>query len=308
MLLKHGLNVQCLIRPGRKNLGWLEGLPVEVLETNLLDSHSLQPIAQGADYIFHIAGITKAKHQKDFFEGNVAATKSLLEAAKNNTRLKKFCLVSSLTAAGPSKDGSPLDEESPCNPITAYGRSKLEAENICRSYSHNIPIVIIRPPAVYGPRDQDILEIFRWVVKGFMPIIGGRQKTLSFVYAPDLARAITEATLSEKTKGETYFVADQPMYLFTDLVKRLAAIAGKKTTSLPIPSSVLYSAAAVAQFFSQFSSKPSVLNIEKVRDLLQLHWVCSSKKIEQHIGFTCTTAIDNGLRNTYHWYKEQGWL
>lgn len=281
---------------------------MEVLETNLLDSRALEPIAQRADYIVHIAGVTKAKYRREFFEGNVAATTSLLEAAKNNTRLKKFCLVSSLTAVGPSRDGTPLDEQTPCRPITTYGKSKLEAENICRSYSHNIPIVIIRPPAVYGPRDQDILEIFRWAVKGVMPIIGGRQKTLSFVYAPDLARAIIEATLSEKTTGETYFVADKPVYLFTDLVRRLAAIAGKKTLSLPIPPFALYSAAAVAQFFSRFSSKPSVLSIEKARDLLQMHWVCSAKKIEQHIGFTCTTPIDDGLRTTYHWYKEQGWL
>ncbi|MBI3578161.1 MAG: NAD-dependent epimerase/dehydratase family protein [Ignavibacteriales bacterium] len=308
LLLKHGLNVQCLIRPGRKNIGWLEELPVEVLETNLLDSHSLEPIVRNADYIFHIAGVTKAKQKKDFFEGNATTTQNLLEAAKNSTRLKKFCLVGSLTAVGPSENGLPFDEEAPCNPITTYGKSKLEAEKICRSYSHSIPIVIIRPPAVYGPRDQDILEIFRWVVKGFMPIIGGRQKTLSFVYATDLARAIMEATLSEKTRGETYFVADQPTYLFTDLVKQLATIAGKKTIPLPIPSFALYPAAAVAQFLSLFSSKPSVLNIEKARDLLQHHWVCSSKKIEQHIGFRCTTSIDDGLRNTYHWYKGQGWL
>lgn len=281
---------------------------MEVLETNLFDSHSLEPIVRNADYIFHIAGVTKAKQKKDFFEGNVTTTKNLLEAVKNSTRLKNFCLVSSLTAVGPSENGFPLDEGAPCNPITTYGKSKLEAERICRSYSHNVPIVIIRPPAVYGPRDQDILEIFRWVVKGFMPIIGGRQKTLSFIYATDLARAIVEATLSEKTKGETYFVADEPMYLFTDLVKKLAAIAGKKIIPLPIPSFALYSAAAVAQFLSLFSSKPSVLNIEKAQDLLQHHWVCSSKKIERHIGFTCTTSIEDGLRNTHRWYKEQGWL
>lgn len=252
--------------------------------------------------------MTKARKPREYNDGNVLSTRNLLEAAAANPKLKKFCFISSLTAVGPSRDGTPVNENSPCNPITTYGVTKLEAETICQLHVNRIPIVILRPSAVYGPRDHDSLDIFRWASKGFIPGMGGREKTVSLIYGPELARAVVEATVSERTTGETYFVADPQAYPFSEIMAKVAVMAGKRARTIVLPKWLLYGLAGISEAVSVFQSNPAVLNIEKVRDLVQKSWVCSPKKLEEHIGFRTQVSIEDGLRRTFEWYKEYGWL
>lgn len=307
-LLAEGFHVRCLVRPNRANVGWLEGLPVDIVHGDLMSPSSLLNFLQNAEYIIHIAGITKAKHKNDFYSGNVTATNNLLIAASQLKHLKKFCLISSLTAVGPSPTGIPLNETENCHPITAYGASKLEAERVCRSFSERMPIVMIRPPAVFGPRDTDILEIFKWVSRGFKPLIGSSAKTLSLVYAPDLAVGIIRATLDVRTKGETYNIADPNIYAFSSVIDYLASLIHKRTIQVYLPKGLVYTMAALAQCAMFLNKGPALLNIEKARDLLQTHWVSNPKKIFDHIGFRTSTTMQDGIEKTYHWYKNNGWL
>lgn len=287
---------------------WLDRLPIEVIRGDLLDPASLPKCFEEVEYIIHIAGITKAKYRNDFLAGNAIATQNLLNAASQSKHLKKFCYISSLTAVGPSAHGIPLAESALCHPITTYGESKLEAERHCQQFMDQFPIVIIRPPAVFGPRDTDILELFKWVQYGIRPIIGSSAKTVSFLYAPDLAKGIVQATLDERTRGETYFIADPTIFDFSYLVDSLATFINKRTLSVHIPKGLVYSMAGITQFLALFGNKPAVLNIEKARDLVQKHWVCNPQKIKDHIGFTTTTPIDEGIQKTYQWYRENNWL
>jgi dihydroflavonol-4-reductase len=307
-LLQQGFKVRCLVRRFREGVGWLEGLPVEVQRVSLLDVDALKEVAQDAEYIFHIAGVTKARRHHEFFEGNVTTTKNLLEAASGSAHLKKFCLISSLTAAGPSQDGTPLDESVSAHPITNYGISKLQAETLCQLHAKNIPIVIIRPPAVYGPRDRDVLELFHWLKRGVKPILGDPRKTVSIIYVTDLARAVVEATVSERTAGETYFVSDGAVYLYTEMIERLAALLGKRTFTLRAPAPLVYAVAGMTELLAIFSSTTPYLNLDRARDLIQPHWVCSPKKIEEQIGFKSCVSFTDGLRQTFEWYKEHGWV
>jgi dihydroflavonol-4-reductase len=307
-LLAAGFHVRCLIRPRQLNLRWLQGLPVEFVKCDLLNPSSVLECLENSDYIIHIAGTTKAKHKSEFLSGNVSTTKNLLAAASQVKHLKKFCFISSLTAVGPSASGIPLNENALCHPITAYGKSKLEAEHLCKNYSDRIPIVIIRPPAVFGPRDMDILEIFKLVGHGLKPVVGSSVKTLSVVYAPDLAQGIIRATVDERTTGEIYHIADPTIYTFDSIIDYLATFVNKRTIRVHLPKGLVYSIAGIAQFLSYFSKKPAVLNIEKARDLLQAHWVCDPQKIQEHIGFRTSTSIYNGMNETFQWYKSQGWL
>jgi nucleoside-diphosphate-sugar epimerase len=269
---------------------------------------SLSNCLVDAEYIIHIAGTTKAKHKNEFFAGNVTTTNNLLLAASHLKHLKKFCFISSLTAVGPSATGIPLAESSPCHPITAYGKSKLEAEHACRYYSDKLPIVIIRPPAVFGPRDTDILEIFKWVCRGFKPVIGSSAKTLSLVFAPDLAQGIIRATFDERTIGETYNIADQEIFAFSSIIDYLATLVQKRTIQVPLPKELVYTMAALTQCGALLSRGPALLTIEKARDLLQTHWVSDPRKILEHIGFQTSTSMVDGINKTYHWYKDNGWL
>ena len=269
----------------------------------------LRRALQGADYVFHIAGITKARKQRQYHDGNVLTTKNLLEAATGISTIKKFCYVSSLTAIGPGSDTDPVTEDTPAHPITSYGISKLEAETVCELYSSRIPIVILRPPAVYGPRDRDLLEIFRWAKHGIKPVFGSHKKRLSVIYGPEVARAIVEATIAERTKGETYFVADPSVYRLSDVLDQLAELFGRRRTlSVRLPAPLFYSIAGISELVSLFGTAPALLNLEKARDLLQPSWVCSPRKLEEHIGFRNQVSIRDGLESTIKWYEEYGWL
>jgi nucleoside-diphosphate-sugar epimerase len=307
-LLQRGFTVRCLVRSNRHTTSWLEGLPVEIARVDLLNLDSIKAALKDAEYVFHIAGVTKAKKRQEYFAGNVTATQNLLEASVGSRRLKKFCMVSSLTAVGPSPDGTPLIESSPSHPITTYGESKYAGEQACIAYRDRIPVVILRPPAIFGPRDKDILEIFRVAHWGISPSFGGKTKALSLLYAPDFAATMIDATLSEKTAGETYFVANPVVYKLPDIVRILSEIIGKKPIHVNFPSSLLYTAALVVEGISFFLPKPPILSIEKARDLLQQHWVCSSKKIEEHLGPQVHTPVEQALRATYQWYRDHRWL
>jgi nucleoside-diphosphate-sugar epimerase len=300
--------VRCLVRRSRSNLGWAEGLATEIVRGSYYDVDSLREAIGTADYIFHIAGITKARKPREYNDGNVLSTRNLLEAAASNPKLKKFCFISSLTAAGPSLDGKLVDENSPCNPITTYGITKLEAETICHLHANRIPIVILRPPAVYGPRDHDGLGLFQVASRGLIPGFGSKEKTISLIYGPELARAIVEATISERTSGETYFVADPQAYSFCDIMATVISMLGKSARTIVFPKWLLYSLAGISEAFSVFQSGPPVFNLEKVRDLVQKSWVCSPRKLKEHIGFQTQVSIEEGLKLTLEWYKEHGWL
>ena len=307
-MLAEGFQVRCLIRPRQLNLRWLQGLPVELVPCDLLNPSSILECLENIDSIIHIAGTTKAKHKSDFFTGNVTITNNLLAAASQLKHLKKFCFISSLTAVGPSATGIPSKENAVCRPVTTYGKSKLEAERLCKNYSEKIPIVIIRPPAVFGPRDTDILEFFKWVHHGVRPVLGSKAKTLSVVYAPDLAQGIIRATVDERTIGETYNIADPTIFTFASLMDYFALAVNKKTMRVYLPKGLIYSMAGITQLISYLSKEPAVLNIEKARDLLQAHWVCDPQKIQEHIGFRTSTSIFDGMNETFQWYKSQGWL
>lgn len=308
LLLKEGHHVVCAIRPQRKERGWLSHLPIDVVSTDLLDASILRSHLRDVEYIFHIAGVTKARTRNEYRLGNVQTTKVLLDVASQLSSLQKFCLVSSLTAAGPSADGTPLVETAPCRPVTEYGRSKFAAEQIAHQFRDKVPLVILRPPAVYGPRDRDILELFVWIRRGLLPTIGKPGKTLSLIHGIDLARGIIAATFHPHSTGKTYFIAEETVHKYEDLVTLASSIIGRKAISVRIPTSAVFLLATFGDLVSLFNSRTPVLNRDRARDLVQRHWVCSPARIRQDIGFRTDIPIDEGLKETYEWYRHAGWL
>jgi nucleoside-diphosphate-sugar epimerase len=304
-LLARELRVRCI---ARNNLRWLSGLPVEIVHANFENRREIDDSMRGVDFVFHIAGTTKAKTREAYRKGNIESTRVLLEAAAQEGSVQKFCFISSLAAVGPSTEGVPATESTVCHPITAYGRSKREAELLCESFATRVPITIVRPPAVYGPRDRDVFELFRWVGYGLKPIIGKEEKRFSSTFAPDLAKGIVEATLSKKTIGGTYFIADPIVHSLSEQVEMISQLVHRKPISIHFPTPLLYAVAGIVEAISFFGPRPAVLSVDKARDLLQAHWECSPEKIRRDIGFVCSTPLRDGLAKTYVWYREQGWL
>ena len=309
LLSKRGDRVCCLVRK-TSNLQWLSPLNVEFCYGEVTDKDSLREAARDKDVVYHLASLTKAVKPEDYYRVNAEGTRNLLEAcAEENPGLKRFLLVSSLAAAGPSPSEKPIDETWPPQPITDYGKSKLQAEKTATEFRDKIPVTIIRPPAVYGPRDKDVFEYFKMIRKGWFIKVGSRDQLLSFVYAPDLVKSMVTLAHSENSIGKTYFVCNPQPYTWTELSNAIIrAFRKKQTRNLTVPIWLVNIIAHIAEFTARLRGKPALLNRQKMLEVRQPYWVCSASRLEQDTGFTCSTSIEKGISETADWYLKNKWL
>ncbi len=307
LLLKKGHNVKCITRKTSK-LTWLEGKNIQIYDCGLNNKEELRRAFEGADYIFHIAGVVKSRYKEGYFKGNVDNTHTLLDAAIDNKTLKKFIVVSSLTAAGPAVNGKPVDETTECRPITTYGRSKLAQEELAKSYRDKIPVTICRAPAIYGERDTEILIFFKTFNKGLMTTIGFNTKSLSLLHVKDLVNGLYLSAVSEKSAGETYFISSEKFYTWEEVGHVTEKVLRKRPIKIKVPHFAVYSIATVAEFFSIFSSKAATLNIEKAKDITQLDWICNTSKAIKDLGYRQEISLEEGIKSTIDWYKVMKWI
>ena len=307
-LVARDYRVSCLIRKSTK-LDYIRDLPVEFVNADYGTPESLRPAVEGADYIFHIGGVTKAKDRRVYYLGNHETTKSLLDAVhKYNPGIRRFVLASSLTAVGPGTGTEFVDENTPYHPITTYGKSKMEAERECLASSSAIPVTIIRPPAVYGPRDKDIFEFFNSVNKHFLPLSGFRRKILSFVHVYDLVDGFIAAAENPKAAGQTYFISNEEVYDWEMLGNAAKKVLGTWVIKARVPHFLLYTIAGVSEFVARAQGKAALMNIEKARDGIQSNWLCSPKKAFNELGYKSKLSLEEGVANTIEWYKKNGWM
>ena len=307
-LLKKGYEVKCLVRKS-SSTKWLEGKQVEYVYGDLFTHDTLEKALKDVDYVYHVGGVTFAKRKEEFYKGNVDATKSLLEACyKFNPGLKKFVHVSSQAAVGPSFDGKPIDETRDYHPLTTYGLSKVEAERVVISFFDKLKCTIVRPPAVYGPRDYAIFEYFKSMSRGLQPMIGFDNKQVSLIHAVDLVKGFIMAGEADISASEIYFISSEKYYNWHDVGEITKKLLGRKTLRLVIPHFAVKTTAFFSQVFGFFSSKPTVLNIEKARELTQAYWICSIEKAKRELGYKETMTLEEGFQDTIEWYRKEGWL
>jgi nucleoside-diphosphate-sugar epimerase len=307
-LIQHDYQVRCLIRKTTK-VEYVNNLPVEFVNADFDDIESLRAAVDSVDYVFHLGGVTKSKDKEGYFHGNYETTKNLLIAVlKQNPHIKRFTLASSLTAVGPGHGLVPVDETAPYHPVTTYGKSKMEAEKECLARVSDLPITIIRPPAVYGPRDKDIYAFFKSVNGHIIPISGFGRKALSFVHAYDLVDGIIAATEHPKAVGQIYFISNEEIYDWEQFGNIAKKILGKWALNMRIPHFALYIVAAISESIARLQGKAALINIEKARDGIQTNWLCSPKKAQTELGFRTKLSLEDGIANTIEWYKKNGWL
>jgi nucleoside-diphosphate-sugar epimerase len=288
---------------------WVARLPIDYREGDYADGAFLRKAVEGVSTIYHVAGVTKSKTKEGYYDGNHAVTRNLLAAAIDaNPGLSRFVHVSSGAAVGPAAPGSSVDESTPFHPITTYGLSKMEAEKECLRAMEKIPVTIVRPPAVYGPRDTDVFEFFSTMRKGVHPLIGFGEKRVSLIHAHDLADGIILAGGHPKSPGGTYFISSAKAYSWLEVGAVTAAVMGRKALRVRIPEWCVYALGAAAQFAASFGSKPAVLNLEKARDVVQDAWVFDGSKAERELGFREKLSLEEGVRGTLEWYRAEGWL
>ncbi|MBM4135834.1 MAG: NAD(P)-dependent oxidoreductase [Nitrospira sp.] len=303
-LVKRGYEVSCLIRE-TSDLRWLEGIELKCITADCTNIKLLFDAVVGFDYIFHLAGLTKALSESDFFFINAEGTENLIRAvSEKNPDLKRFLYLSTLAAVGPSKNGSPIREDAEPSPVSSYGKSKLKGERAVLQYKDSIPITILRPPAVYGPRDKDFLPFFKMIKKGIFPDWG--KCYYSMLYVDDLIQGIILSAESREAEGEIYFLSDNRFYSNEELAIEISSAlnAQLKITRLRIPRCIM----PVVAYIGEKIQRQGIINRDKVKELNYTHWICDSQKAREEFGFTPNVGIKEGIKWTADWYRIHRWL
>jgi len=307
-LIQKDFAVRCIVRKS-SNLQWLEGKDIKIFDCGLFDKNGLREAFKDVNYIFHVAGVVKAKDEAGYFKGNVQATKVLLEAAEEmKDQIKKFVVVSSQTVSGPASKDKPVTEEMAPNPLTTYARSKLKQEQLVLSFKDKFPVTVCRAPAIFGERDTEIFIYFQVFNRGLTTLIGFDKKELSLLHVADLAEGLYLAGVSEKSNGEIFFISSEKYYNWDEVGRVTSQVLGKKAIRIRIPHFIVFIIAAFAQFFAMFSSKPATLNIEKAKDLVQSYWICDTSKAMRALGYSQKVSLEEGIKRTCDWYKKMKWI
>lgn len=308
-LLVRQIPVVVLLRPTSNRAFIAEHLSkIEIRTGGIDDPPSLDAALDGVTHVIHCAGATKALDRAGFFAVNQRGTRNVVEAVNRRyPHIQRLVHISSLAAAGPATSDRPKSEGDEPEPISDYGRSKLAAEREVRD-ACQCDWTIIRPPAVYGPRDGEFLRLFKAVKSHLLPRFGGGRQQLTLVYVEDLAAAVESALTHPKASREIFFVGSPAVVTAGELARCIAIESGHWTLPLPLPNAVLWLACQCTGRISQITKRPSVLSAQKYAELKAPGWVCSVAKLKERLGADCPTSLREGVVKTRDWYLSHGWL
>lgn len=304
-LARAGHDVRALVRPGRSQR-WLAELDVERAEGSL-SGDGLDEAVRGVDAIVHLAGLTRGTGWQ-LWEANVRGTERLLlSCRRTGSEGVRFILGSSQAAAGPSRRGEPLTEDDPPSPTTAYGESKLEAERRVRAEGKRLRPVILRFVTVYGPRDRDILPLFRWADRGFGFIAGVNEPRFQLVHARDAAGAVVRALELDGKANATIFVGHPRPCGWRDVLAAMESAFGHSVRAVRIPRPFVLAAGAAATALRVGHLKPGVIDVRRARDLYA-YWLCDVRRANDVLGWSAEFDLMRGIKDTVEWYRQKGWL
>ncbi len=307
--LKAGLEVYAAVRAGSE-VSHLSEFNIKYVHLNYSDVHSLKQSLeeQQYNYIIHAAGTTKAKTEADYNLVNADYSRNLAIAAlESNIKLEKFVFVSSLAALGPLKDLSvQIQDNTPPHPVTNYGASKMLAEQYLATLT-NLPLVTIRPTAVYGPREKDLFILFNSINKGLEPHIGRFKQQLSFVYVKDLVKVIIQA-LTVPVVHQAYNISDGAVYDRYALAVFTKKALNRKTFKFHLPVSMVALLASAMDIFYANSKNTPTLNKEKMAELTAVNWACDIKNAHTDLAYSPEYNLEKGVMQTIKWYKLKNWL
>jgi nucleoside-diphosphate-sugar epimerase len=289
-----GYEVLCGVRAS-SNPRWISDLERVPLDLRVR-AEDLSRAVENIDLVVHAAGITRARQKEDYYSINAEGTLRLAVAALE-AGVRRFVLISSLAARGP--DGH-------ARPASAYGRSKLEAETHLHSLGGRMESVVLRPAAVYGPRDTDLLPLFKMARRGWLPVPSGAS-SLQPVYATDTARAALAAAREPVGFGP-FPVAENRRYTWNDVVAGLEIALGHNVRVVPLPAAAFTLAGRAAEWTARPFSAVPVFDERRAQDLAVHTWTCDTSVTEQRLGWQAEIPLLEGLGRTARWYRQTGWL
>jgi nucleoside-diphosphate-sugar epimerase len=279
---------------------------IELRTGSIDDPGSLQRAMADITHVIHCAGATRASRIAGFYEVNQAGTRNVVNAVNQQGRIQRLVHISSLAAAGPAQPEKPAREQDPPRPVSEYGKSKLAGELEVRDHCRT-EYVILRPSAVYGPRDAEFLRLFQAAKCHLLARLGGGQ-ALSLVFVRDLAEAVVTCLDHPAAAGKTYFVAGREVVTARRMAEEVAAQMNVWTLPLPVPLALVWLMCLAQEIRTRLTGKPNVLSIQKFAELRAPGWVCDPTLLERDTGCVCPTTLKTGVAETLSWYREQHWL
>jgi nucleoside-diphosphate-sugar epimerase len=308
-LRARGITTAVLLRPAGSKRFIQAHLPdLEARSGSLDDAQRLGAAMWDITHVIHCAGCTKALRVSEFHEVNHVGTRHVVEAVNQQQgRIQRLVHISSLAAGGPGTPDKPARENDPPKPVSEYGKSKLAGEQEVRG-ACEAEHVILRPPAVYGPRDTAFLPLFKAVKAHVLPRIGSGRLALSLVFVKDLAEAVVTCLTHPAVPGKTFYVASPEVTSAPALAGEIAAQMKAWTLPVPLPVAALWVVCCLQEAVSRLTGKPSMLSRQKWAELRAPGWVCDPGRLRQEAGFVCANTLKSGIPTTLAWYRQQGWL
>ena len=298
-LNSRGIRPDCMVRTEPK---WLEGMDFTSVNCDsFVEPAAIRSICH-ADAVFYLAGVTKADSYHDYVSGNFDTFTDFYDiAVKYGRNIKWLGYLSTMAVNRPNKDGSPLDEDSPLNPVSDYGRSKALAEEFLKQKS-DFPTLILRLPGVYGPRDMDFLEYFRIVKKGMIPIVGTGEPQTSLIHVNDVVSALMRGF--EKKANGLYYISDGIHYTFRKIGAISSEILKKRAVYVKIPAYI----ATLFAYVNENFGRANIISREKVKEMTAGNWTCNSSLAERDLDWKPVLRAEHGFEDTIAWYRKNGYL
>ncbi len=309
-LRARGNRVRCLVR------GYPASFPadmerdgLEVVQVDFAKSDELACSLKDAEYVYHVAGTTRARITEDYYRGNRDLTRAVAEACvRSGAALKRFVHVSSLSAIGPTVPDEKPDETTTCRPVSHYGQSKLQAEEEVRRLDSKLPFVIVRPGAIYGPRDHDLYLYFKMIQKRFYPRVGRLRRLLNIAHVDDIVRGIVLAGEARDAVGQTYMIGAEQSSDTDEIARAIAVAMGIRPFPITVPVAGVKLLGALSELQGRILHSAVFFNLQKAREACALAWNCSIAKARAQLGYHPMVALDEGIERTYRWYCRAGLL
>ncbi len=284
-LVTNGCKLQALTRK-TSDRSRLSGFNIHWVEGTLEDVDSLRRLVRGADAVVHCAGAVRGATRNHFDRLNVDGVARLVRAAVEQHPLPRFLLISSLAAREPG--------------LSHYAGSKRQAETVLADQAGNMSWVVLRPPAVYGPGDKEMLPLWRWMARGFAFVLGSGKARFSMLYVDDLAAAIRKCLLNERLPNGVFELHDGHLegYSWQNVIDTFAHLNAKSVRRIHMPVSVLRLLARLNLAVSLVFGYAPMLTPGKVRELRHPNWVCDNTAFTRATGWKPRVSLEAGLRRT----------
>jgi len=301
-LVRAGVRPRLLVRDSRRLVPELAGR-TELVAGSLEDGTALAALVAGCGTVFHLAGLVRAGSASGFDRANRLGTEQLVAACRAGAADAALVHVSSLAAAGPSPEPTGRQPEDAPAPVSAYGRSKLAGEQAARQVGR---WVVVRPPAVFGPRDTDVLQFFRLAARGLVPLPAG-ERWVTTAYVCDVVRALLAAG-SRNPWGRVLHVGDPRPMTMRGLIAALAAAGGVRARTVALPPVLLRGAGLVGDLLQRLGAHRVALTSDKAGELLARHWTARTEESMRLLGVPGSVPFGVAAVATWSWYREHGWL